>query len=354
MLSALRNFLLTFAIAALIFGIIAYAVSGFIVETTNNIGVKDDNAETLDIDVLASPADTSVTDSEASVPDTADIEGESFNVLFIGSDYRKSLKSLYNLESTTNSDQYFAERDLKPQIDFLMIMKVDKENCRFVLCYVPTNIRVIKDGAYTEIRELYAGNNEQEIKSYVEANTGVNIDYYLNLSIDSFEHFVSTVIDRLNGFSYSAPCDIVIEDTFAEKYSIDTYKIEIKKNDKINTAEEALALLRFKDYSSSKLSRESVSLSFMQAMLEAYTKNRQGIDVYKSLLSFIINNNYGNTNITGEDIEKNLDLLFMYPEFETVTVAMPGSYISYKDHRTENESKSYFVPDISQAVDALG
>jgi len=360
MLSAFRNFLLTFAIAALIFGVIAYAISGFIVDTTADIGTKTPEADALDLDLTQVSQDGESSTSDKTGPDMSEVKGESFNVLFIGTDYRESLKALYSIESTVSSDHYFAARDLKPQIDFLMIMKVDKENCKFVLSYIPTNLRVIQDGEYKELRELYANNNEQEIKGYIEANTGVSVDYYINLNLDNFESFVNAVTGRLNGFSYKAPCDIVIEDKAPLEYSLVSskeykeYRIEIKKGEAIDTAEEALALLRYNGYTSSSLSRESVSVSFVKAMLEAYTKYKQEIDVYKSLLSFIINNNYTNTNLTPEHIENNIDLLFMYPQFETVTVTFPGTYENYKEHRNENESKKYFTPDVSKAVDLLG
>ena len=93
MLSALRNFLLTFLIATVIFGTIAYFVVGFVLDTL----AVTISAEPVDETYTTETLPTEETE-ETAPPEEDEIEGETFNILLIGTDYQPDKFNDYNYE----------------------------------------------------------------------------------------------------------------------------------------------------------------------------------------------------------------------------------------------------------------
>ena len=98
-MSALKNFVITFLISALIFGSVAYFATQFLTDTIT--GIFDAEKNELDsILYPANPADTTSPDNHP--PQNGDdpstervIEGDSFNMLFIVTDYQPDIFTDY-------------------------------------------------------------------------------------------------------------------------------------------------------------------------------------------------------------------------------------------------------------------
>lgn len=88
MLTAIRNFVIVFAISAVIFGVIGYAITGFIVD--NVLGIANSPGDTgINTDTGTSDdSETTKTPDTNEIPNYEDLEGRSFNILLIGTDYR--------------------------------------------------------------------------------------------------------------------------------------------------------------------------------------------------------------------------------------------------------------------------
>ena len=92
MLSALKNFGVTFLISALLFGVIAYFATLFVSNTVNSI--LDDESNELN-DIISSegslPEETDAPADTPSEPEKDLPEGESFDFLLVTTDYRPDL-----------------------------------------------------------------------------------------------------------------------------------------------------------------------------------------------------------------------------------------------------------------------
>ncbi|HPU17399.1 MAG TPA: hypothetical protein PLZ27_01865, partial [Bacillota bacterium] len=88
MLTAIRNFVIVFAISAVIFGVIGYAITGFIVDNVLSIANSpDETGISTDTDT-SNDSETTKTPDTDNIPKYEDLEGRSFNILLIGTDYR--------------------------------------------------------------------------------------------------------------------------------------------------------------------------------------------------------------------------------------------------------------------------
>ncbi|MBQ8332450.1 MAG: hypothetical protein IJX93_01595, partial [Clostridia bacterium] len=95
MLSALKNFGVTFLISAALFGIIAYFATGFVTSTVSSILDEEDSQ--LDDIIQNDPNGGETGNDSAGVPGNEEEvpEGESFNFLIITTDYRPDLYNDY-------------------------------------------------------------------------------------------------------------------------------------------------------------------------------------------------------------------------------------------------------------------
>ena len=98
MLSAFKNFFITFLVAALVFGVAAYFATRFLTDTIT--GIFEEESDVLDSILnpteTASPPETSGTEDPPPVEDDPlDIEGDSFNMVLIVTDYQPDVFSDY-------------------------------------------------------------------------------------------------------------------------------------------------------------------------------------------------------------------------------------------------------------------
>lgn len=120
MLSALRNFLLTFLIATVIFGTIAYFVVGFVLDTL----AVTISAESVDETYTTETLPTEETE-ETAPPEEDEIEGETFNILLIGTDYQPDKFNDYNYEEKWTDSGFPDKRSRKISADLLVFLRVE-------------------------------------------------------------------------------------------------------------------------------------------------------------------------------------------------------------------------------------
>ena len=150
MLSALKNFGVTFLIAAILFGIIAYFATGFVTGTVKNI-LEEEQTELDEIIHNEAEADNNpvtpdegVTEEEEKIP-----EGESFNFIIYSTDYRPDLYDNYSpaLSVMYNTDWYSVPADetagllsgdyRTANLSSIMIVRIDKERRQVILIHLP-------------------------------------------------------------------------------------------------------------------------------------------------------------------------------------------------------------------------
>ncbi|MBQ8508483.1 MAG: LCP family protein [Clostridia bacterium] len=330
MLSALRNFALTFTIAAIIFGLIAYFVVGFVLDTlTVTISATPEPNDTAQ---LILPEDT--TSADTTGPETPDqpveeIDGETFNILLVGTDYQPDLFDDYDYEEKWTGEGFPDRRSRKISADMIILMRIDKENRKFVFCSLPRNTRVLVDGIYMQLGDVYAQKGIDFLCGKVTGLTGLEMDYYAILDVGG----IAEVVDAFGGISYYVPEDMEYEDP--EQNLI----ISLKKGTQTIKGEEAAQLLRYAGYGTN--ARMSTAVSFIEAMMDKFTNITyitKAPEIYKKVTEIVT------TNFTADDLMNNIDLIFSYSKFEAVSVSYPGSSKVY-------ENVTYFEPSLANALD---
>ncbi len=327
MLSALRNFLLTFLIAALIFGGLAYLIVGFVLSTLTDVTVP--STEPDDTIRLTLPEDTDPPTTDVPPPpDEEPIVGETFNILLVGSDYQPDIFDDYHYEENYTGTGFPDKRSRKYGADMLILVRVDKTARKFIFCPIPRTTRVLVDGLNTQIGDVYAAKNMEFLCGKVAGLTGLEINYWATLDVGG----IADVVNALGGVTYYVPENMEYED---EEQGL---VINLKKGTTNLNGEKAAQLLRYAGYGTN--SRMNTAVDFLKAMLAKLTNISnlsKAPDFYRAATRTV------KTNFTSDDFMNNLDLIFAYSKFEAVTITYPGS-------TKMTEGVTYFEPALTNAM----
>ncbi len=332
-MSAIKNFIVTFIISVLIFGLLAYFVVNIANDTILSADASDDipDVETNTVEPNNNPSQGAIeTDAEGNLI-FYEINSESFTVLLVGTDYQPDILPDYDLTILNNREKQgkFPYRERVVSADAIVLLRIDRENKEFAICSIPGNTRVTYGGVETPLGELYDKKGIEFLCDKVTAMTGLGIDYYASMSLSDF----GAIIDSVGGVTYDVPCDMHYED--ASQGLI----ISLERGLQNLSGEKALQLLRFDGYTDGVSTRAQTMTKFGKALLDKLTGAeflRQAINLYTSWSGTIV------TNFTAEDLTKHIDLMFAYPSFETVELTYPGNYHIDGD-------KIYFSPNANEA-----
>lgn len=347
MLSAVKNFAITLVVSLLVFGTIAFFVAPAI-ESGMSMGGKntedtEDGGDSKLPDGYVYVTDDSgavVTDSNGNpvtepepVGGDSDIKGQSFNILLLGNDYQPGVLSDYDLSGKNAEIEGFKIKERTINVDTIILIRVDKEKGQFVFLPIPSNTQVFVSGGNTTLSALYSKYGLDYMCQKVRALTGLNIDYYVSMSIPN----LISALGAIGDISYMVPTDMYYKD---EEQSL---TINLKKGQQTLTPAQALQLLRYNSYPDGNISRMATGVDFLKAILdklssESYKDKAQS--VYNSIIG------YADTNFTVDDLQSNLELLFSYQKFEKVDLSYPGVT------RSEGDSY-YFVPSYTDAIESL-
>ena len=338
--NSLRSFFITFLIALLVFGVCAFFITGFVTDSINGL---------LDGSHVTDPADTTTSESGETLspvnPDE-EIEGESFNILLIGTDYRPSILTDYHPliaeHYPTFSDPSALigyEGDLpeygyrRVSADAVMLICVNKEKRSFTYMQIPTNMQLTVSGVSTTVADLYYDMGLTYFVNKMSGITGVTIDYYALTGIEE----IAGIVDAMDSITYTVPCDMEYTD------EISGLTISLKAGAQTLTGTDVAGLLSFDSYTSANLSREKTLLSFLKALAQKMTNVtyfNKAADIFANAEQYVY------TNFTADDLLNNLDLIFMYSKFTVGTVEYPGSYYYSNGVR-------YFSPNITLAITTM-
>ncbi len=195
MLSAFKNFGVTFLISAFLFGIIAYFATGFVASTVGSI-LEDEHDQLSEIIENPEEDPDNATDPDADLHpgDDNTPEGESFNFLIVTTDYRPDLYNDYaptvelmnqtdwskmDYEDTTGclSTDY---RDV--HATSIVLVRIDKETRQFVYTYFTPQIRVFTSTGHHTLGDLYTLYGMNGLVEHIGAMTGLQMKYTLLLN----------------------------------------------------------------------------------------------------------------------------------------------------------------------------
>ena len=336
---SLRSFFITFLIALLVFGVCAYFITGFVTDSVSGLLSGDSVTE-------STPAETTTDAGETLAPPVGaevEIEGESFNILLVGTDYRPSILSDYHPEI---AEQYPAFQDSSKLIgyggslpeypyrtvraDAIVLVCVNKEKQSFTYMQIPSGMQLTVGGVTTTAADLYYDKGLEYFVNKMSGITGVGIDYYAVTSIEQ----IAGVVDAMGQITYTVPCDMEYTD------AVSGLTISLSAGAHTLTGTDVAGLLAFDSYTAADLSREKTAMSFLKALAQKMTNVTY---MNKAVGIFANASEYVYTNFTAKDLAANLELLFRYGSYTVNTVEYPGSYF-YRD------GEKYFNPNISAAI----
>ncbi|MBR5452582.1 MAG: LCP family protein [Clostridia bacterium] len=342
MLSAFKNFLITFGISVVVFGLIAYFTVSYAVgamTSTPGEAAQPDDPEDTDISFET----TAPPDDGNKLPET---KGRSFNVLLIGTDLQENrfddydpdlwLWELEKYEMPEISDETLRKqsglfRYRTAEADSMVVMRVDKEKREFTFTYIPGNMIVLAEGGEVEIGSLYSTKGVDILRQKAEAVTGLRIDYHVCVSVEELEE----VINEIGTVEFDVPCKMEYEDEFQDLV------IDLPKGKTRLAGSGASQLLRFNGYTGGSENRGTTTVKYVMALMAraASASNRTSVaQLYEKLYDLV------DTNITVDFLLENADLIFSYSDYNCYELTYPGKYT------TDGDGNQIFEPEIKNAI----
>lgn len=334
----LRNFLITFGVALLLFSAVAFfvirLVAGPSTQNTDDTGSNSNSAST-DSDGNPVSSDTEGpggSDTDPTTPDPVKA-GESFTFMLVGTDYQPDVFDDYSDSDTDTSagSAGLPEKGRRINADTIMIFRVNKDKRVFMFSALAPNTKTsTATGVYSTLNDSFRQGGAEGLMRHVGSLTGLTIDYYAVVGISDCVE----ILDLIDNISFNVPCDM--------KYTDESQGlvIDLKKGVQTLTSKQALNMLRFDSYPNSTNSRLSVSIDFMKTVLTKITQasyiNRAG-EFYVQITDKV------ETNFTSDDLISNLDLIASYKDYSKATVTYP---VSSEIHN----GWEYLAPDLKGAL----
>lgn len=350
MLSIVKNFVISFAIAALIFGIIAFAVTPMMKGVIDNFGISDEtdtgDAPDADVDVPVIPS--------APSSDKVDINAESFTMLIVGSDYQPNVFDDYRADLTADAtaDDYI-ENSRHYTADAILIVRADKEVGHFVITSLPKNTKVVAHGIETTLGEAYETVDIEYFKQLITSMISLPIDHHIEMRFDTFK----SVIDMMYpaGVMCNVPQNMYyvneeeriitpgssneIEYIYDSNGNIietilpgEPFTIDLKKGTYKLDGDKSCQLLRYAGYPEGESKRCQVLTGYFKSVADS-SFSLDGTVALTSAFKVIMTS--CSTDITEEDKNNMMTVLTNYQLFNAKILNIPGTY-------TEKDGKTYF------------
>lgn len=235
MLSAFKNFGVTFLIAALLFGVLAYFATGFVTSTMNSIMTAEEDELS---EIMQNEDNQTLVDAETETPQTQNPanekipEGESFSFLVIATDYRPDLYKDYKptLDHMYLTDWYSVSASdtrgclsgdyRENRASSIVLVRVDKESRQYTYTYFSPETQVYTTTGYHTLSEVYDFYGKQTVADHINAMTGIKIKYTLLLNAYNFDEFVEVC---------GAPTITLNKDIYQNAESVYTTQVETTK-----------------------------------------------------------------------------------------------------------------------------
>ncbi len=210
MLSAFKNFFVTLLIALVIFGCGAYFASSFVTNTMNSL-LSSEKEQLGSIIDKEDPSDVNQGD-DPSAPVNPDelIEGESFSLLLVITDYRPDLYGDYMPASMPSDDSdekdegedpfdslgYLSAEYRTQSASSIVLICADKEKKQYTYTYFSPEGRLYTPVGYHTLRDAYSYYGADALTEHIHALTGIMPDYQVTINgynLDEIVAFLGSV-----------------------------------------------------------------------------------------------------------------------------------------------------------------
>lgn len=370
MTSALKNFAVTFLIALVIFGIIAYFATSVVTGTVQSILKSEKENLSSIIGEADDPSDQP--GNEPLLPDSAqgEINGESFTFLLAVTDYRPDEYDDYIL-SASSTNKYIDAHPAstvgllggnyrEAHVSSLVLVRVDKETGTMVYLYVSPFMRVSTPDGERSLSEIYYRFGMDRLEEHLGALTGLSVDYTFLISgynLDDFTGVAGTVLvnnprDVYNDGKYNTYSTHTVKNVYDEDGERRTVSVPneyvLYTGDLEMTAERLFEALSVIEHSKSDVGTKQVVAT---SVSEEYIENLSSLS--QSALRDFLTNVITTKGIVVTDFDVNelneiYELFSHAGEFESQKIMYPCSYIAATDGTPDG-----FRPNIDEALKTL-
>lgn len=335
-MKALKNFAVAFIVSAVIFGIAAVIVMNSLDDVLlGTFAKKGDELSEILNSAEEKGGETVLPSENLLTP----INGDTFTVLLICTDYRPDVYDDYLPKMTSHEEKEdsesketevgFLTREFRtPGAKSICIMKCSKETGEFIFAPVPSNAFVLTPSGYETLHDVYTVYGVDFFKSKIEAITGVEIDHYASINCNELNTLVSTV----GAVWCNVPCEIFsngtefVSATAATAANVKKPKIKYERYLEVCTdyiGPSSIGLLLFKDYSNGVDDELIISDSYARGVTANFAKLPTDSlpSIWNTVSGFL-----EATDIKPEFFEKNGALFAAYSEEISRTVNFVGNF----------------------------
>ncbi len=365
MLSAFKNFFITFVVAALVFGTAAYFATQFLTETIS--GIFD--AESSELDSLLNPTEDKPqtpdnpqqTDVPGNLPEENPekvIQGDSFNMLFVVTDYQPDLFNDYppDADALEALQAESAEKNLgvlgvkyrRTRAAAVVLLRADKERREFTYTVFPAITRVTTSSGDHALSDLYDLYGLDYIINTVSGMTGLTVDYHMAVNVTELYE----VVNAMGGFPLYLTKDVYYNgvtstSTKPSEELANTLPLLYRIGKNTIDGSGSIALIMCEDYTSTAdfNDRNTLLVNILTAMLEKLTDLPEA--EFTAFYDKICTEGWVKTTLPTKDLVAQIELIYAIKDetFVKKTVDLPGRFIA----ATEEEA-AYFSPNLSSAV----
>ncbi len=395
MLNSIKSFVITFCVAILIFGLVAWFVVGRVSETFGLVETTDTSSSSslpVDSDITSgsenvNPPDTDVPPIEG--PDgTSDItgeeetgaesevsfnpekiKGESFTMLLIGTDFLPEVLTDYPDELYILAEQKkaAAEAAETKENDTTVAPETEPESAEETTAEIEVEaeppfgykertvttdaimlLRIDKERGEIMLSPIPGNLKVQSAGVYtmlgdIYSKRGAEylcgiVTTYTGLAIDYYAVIdpdgLVEIIDSIEGIRYYVPQNMEYVD------EVQGLNISLKMGTNDLTGEEVVDMLRFVGYPDGNTSRMKLAAEFLKAFIAKMT-DEEMLEKVPDLYTALVYN--VETNFSLADLTERLDLIFAYSKLTPVTLMYPANKVIF-------DGAECLEPSYSQAL----
>ena len=348
MLSSVKSFLIAFAVALLIFGLIGYFAMPQIKSLADGFFTPgDEEAEDTAEETYVIP---DVPDGKTGIIGNKPVfeDHKSFTVLFIGSDYQPDVFSDYRIsvQNTADIDQ-LSTHQRHYKADVIMLLRYNASSGVAMLSAIPPNLIVTSAGVQIKLCDVLERKGASVFTELVAGVVGLTIDYYICCRISLF----SDLINRMGGVKYDVPTDMyyvneeerivtpgssrepiplvvdgrTVTDSDGNPVMIPAgraFTINLKKGIQTLNGEKASWVLRYNVYPNGFAGRRDTQTGFFRALFESVF-NEDKHDLLAGIVALIGASAAGETNMSPSDYEDISKTLLSYSKYDKTVVVFP-------------------------------
>ncbi|MBR4288822.1 MAG: LCP family protein [Clostridia bacterium] len=289
---SLRDYLLTLAVGAAIFTVVAIflirAAEGLMGDVVHKIGAQEEETNTGEI---LNPVTQESLPAGSGNVQTTPTEEVTATFLLLGVDHGEK-----------NADAIF-------------LVGINATQKKATVSLIPSDTVVTEGDQKHKLGELYSTRNANFYREFVAQETGITADYYVSMPMFA----LSNLIDFLGGIQYAVPEDMYYFDP------TQNLKINLKKGSQLLTGDQAVQLVAYRGYEKGKTAREDTQLGFARAFCTTFLRPEN-----LSRAKAIMYNVMYNVETDFEELDLNAlgEVIFGFDSYEQSFVRIPGSATS--------------------------